>query len=380
LKILHVDHSPVLGGAERSVLELALAQMKLGHLVTVAVGRSGAFSAALTEAGVRWRDLAWSERYVTASRTAAMSEILNALPDVARAAQALRRLVKNTRPDVVQAHTRKSQLVASLALVGFDVSLVWHLRDDLPARRPLQRAIAWALGRADHAVALSEWLVASYASRGALPRSRYIGIVPSGVDSTRLSQLPTPWLDGQHDPIVGYVGQIARWKAPHLLIDAAELLSHVPGTFRLIGDVWFPASEAAYGQRLRQKLSESSARDRVEWRVATKAPEEAFAGIDVLVHTSVEPEPFGRVLVEAMAARRPVVALRLGSVAELLDPSTAVFAERPDGAALAAAVERLLSDPHAARAMAERAAQRAVRYEPSAVAARMDAEYARLGR
>jgi glycosyltransferase involved in cell wall biosynthesis len=380
LKILHLDHSPVLGGAERSVLELALAQAKLGHQVTVAVGRSGDFSAALTAAGVPWRDLCWSERYVTASRTAAALEIVHILPDVARAARALRRLVRNTRPDVVQAHTRKSQLVASMALTGLDAPLVWHLRDDLPSRRPLRLAVAWALRRADHAVALSKWLVVSYTSRGALPRSRHIGIVPSGVDATRLSQLPTPWLDGERDPVVGYVGQIARWKAPHLLIDAAEHLSHVPARFRLIGSVWFPAAEATYGRRLRERLARSSARDRAEWQHATRGPEEAFAGIDVLVHTSVEPEPFGRVLVEAMAAHRPIVGLRLGSAGELLDASTAVFAERPDGPSLAAALERLLSDRHAARDMAERAARLVVRYEPPAVAARMDAEYERLRR
>ncbi|CAN5118238.1 N/A [soil metagenome] len=380
MKILHVDHSPILGGAERSVLELARAQGELGHDVSVAVGRRGAFTAALAEAGVRWHDLGWSERYVAASRVASGPKLVAALPDLLRAALALRRLVVRARPDVVQAHTRKSQVVAALALIGFSGALVWHLRDDLPSRPPLRALITLLLRRADHAVALSDWLARSYADRGALPRSGHIGIVPSGVDPRALAELPTPWLDGKRDPIVGFVGQVARWKAPHLLVEAAEELMHQPVTFRIVGAVWFPAAEEGYGRWLGRRIASSPAAAAVEWRAAADGPAAAFTEIDVLVHTSIEPEPFGRVLVEAMAARRPIVALGHGSALELLDDSSAVFAERPDGASVARAVQLLISDRDAAGRLAERAAGRAAAYSPAAVAMRMDAEYLRLGR
>jgi len=381
MKILHVDHSGVLGGAERSMLELCVAQRERGHDVQVAVGRAGGFSAALSRRDVDWQDLGWSRRYLNAPQIASSLELLAGLPDVARAAAALRRAVRRWPPDVVQAHTRKSQLVASLALAGVDLPLIWHLRDDMPARRPLRTIIASAMRRADHAVALSHWLAGSYGvEAGVLPRSGRIGVVPSGIDPGPLSGLPTPWLDGQREPVVGYVGQIARWKGPHLLIEAAEGLLDSRVSFRIVGSVWFPAAEAGYGRWLEKRLAESVARDRVEWLPATDRPEDAFAQVDVLAHTSLAPEPFGRVLVEAMAARRPIVALDRGSAAELLDDSTAVFAERSDGPSIARAIGAMIGDRDRARQLATRAAGIAVRYEPAAIAALMDEEYERLGR
>lgn len=381
MRILHVDHSDVLGGAERSVLELAVAQRDRGHEVQVAVGRAGAFSAALSGRDVHWQDLGWSRRYLNVPQISSSLELLAGLPDVARASAALRRAVRRWPPDVVQAHTRKAQLVASLALAGVDVPLVWHLRDDIPARRPLRTIIASAMRHADHAVALSHWLAGSYGVvAGVLPRSGRIGVVPSGIDPGPLAGLPTPWLDGQREPVIGYIGQIARWKGPHLLIDAAESLPETGVTFKIVGSVWFPAAEARYGRWLEQRLAASVARDRIAWLPATDRPEDAFVQIDVLAHTSLAPEPFGRVLVEAMAARRPIIALGRGSAAELLDDSTAVFAERSDGPSIARAIAAMVGDRDRARQLATHAAGIAARYEPAAIAALMDEEYARLGR
>jgi glycosyltransferase involved in cell wall biosynthesis len=368
------------GGAERSVLELARVQKSQGHQVAVAVGQPGSFSSALSAADVPWVDLGWSDRYVSATGNAALRDHVLNLPDLARAAAALRRYVRRWRPDVVQAHTRKSQLVSSLALSDVRVPLIWHLRDDLPARSPLRALISLALTRADHAVALSRWLAESYSKRGALPRSGRIGLVPSGVDPEPLARLPTPWLNGEREPVVGFIGQIAGWKAPHLLIDAAERLPHARASFRIIGSVSFPAAEDDYGRWLRARITGSPARHRLEWLPATDRAEDAFAHIDILAHTSMSPEPFGRVLVEAMVARRPIIALKRGSPAELLNDSTAIFAERADGKAFADAVASMIEDPGRARRMSERAMEQSARYRPTTIARLMDEEYARLAR
>ena len=102
---------------------------------------------------------------------------------------------------------------------------------------------------------------------------------------------------------------------------------------------------------------------------------EAFDEVDVLAHTSAEPEPFGRVLVEAMVARRPVVAFRRGSVPEILDDTTGNIADGMDGPALANAIRSATRDRHRARAQVDSAAAAAERYAPARVAAAMDAAY-----
>jgi glycosyltransferase involved in cell wall biosynthesis len=376
VRILHVDHSAIVGGAERSLLELARAQRESGHEVLVVVGRGGDFTRLLAANGVPSRGVGWSPQLISTTRVASSRALLARVPDVARAIYNLRKVIEEWQPDVVQAHTRKAQLLATVAVGGIDVRLVWHLRDALPARPPLRAVVVRALRRADHAVALSQWLARSYNAYGATPRSGQIGLVGSGVDPERLAALPTPWLSGERSPVIGYVGQIARWKGPHLLVEAAEQLEDRGILFRIIGGVWFPA-ERGYGDWLRRRIGSSSEGDRIAWLSATAGPEQAFDQIDVLVHTSLEPEPFGRVLVEAMASRRPIVALRAGSTTELLDKTMAVFAEGPDGASLAAALKYLVADRARAKTMAERAAQRAMAFSPAAVARTMDAEYER---
>jgi glycosyltransferase involved in cell wall biosynthesis len=381
MRILHVTHGPVLGGAERSVIELARVQQERGHDVRVAVGARGAVTEALDGAGLRWSDMRWSPVLTSASVQGGPARLVVVSPHALIAAARFRRLATRWRPDVVHVHTRKAQLVSAVALRGHRVPRLWHLRDDLPARRSVRLGITFAMRDVDHAVALSDWMVERYVSCAALPRSGRIGVVPSGVDPSALEALATPFLDGRRPPVVGFVGQIARWKAPHLLIDAAEDLDDLPDvSFRIVGDVSFPAAEAGYGRWLRTRLAGSAAAGRIRWDGAAAGPAEAFDAIDILVHTSIEPEPFGRVLVEAMAARRPIVALPFGAPAELLDDRCAVFASAPDGPAIAAAIRRVVTDRALAGRLAAAARTRADEYSPAAVADRMETEYRWLGR
>jgi glycosyltransferase involved in cell wall biosynthesis len=329
----------------------------------------------LLTAGLPVVDLRWSPRYTDAGRDSAWRQAVLVTPSVALAVMRLRRVVDRLRPDIVHAHTRKSQLIAAAASVGSDVPVIWHLRDDVPGRPVLRRALRLGISQAAHAVALSRWQVDGYISSGLVPRSRQIGIVPSSVDAADLGTLATPWLDGRREPVIGFIGQIVAWKAPHLLVDAAECLVDRPDLgFAIIGDVWFPQSDAGYGSWLERRIAGSPARDRIR-RLGTRSPREAFDEIDVLAHTSAEPEPFGRVLVEAMVARRPVVAFRRGSVPEILDDTTGNLADGMDGPALADAIRSATRDPQRARVQADLAAASADRFSPARVAAAMDAAY-----
>jgi glycosyltransferase involved in cell wall biosynthesis len=86
---------------------------------------------------------------------------------------------------------------------------------------------------------------------------------------------------------------------------------------------------------------------------------ELMRASDAIVHASVHPEPFGRVIVEGMLAGRPVIASRAGGVTEIVDDHTAVLVPPNDAAALAAAIEGLARDPSHGAAMTARAATRA---------------------
>lgn len=377
-RILHVDHTTVLGGAERSILELAAAQVARGHVVTVAAGGDGPFMRTAAERGISVISLDLPRAYVDAPASSGIRRAMRAGMSFVEARRRISATIRAADPDFVHVHTRKAQL-ATVAARAPHRPVVFHLRDALPPHRMLRRAMILAVRRAAHAVALTPWLVEEYERARALPRSGAIGVVPSGVEQSRLAELPTPWLDGTAGPRVGFVGQIASWKRPHLIVELAELMARrADVSFHLVGDVLFPEAEQRYGDWLRGRVSSSTARDRISWHAATASPEGAMSMIDILVHANEAPEPFGRVLVEAMASHRPIVAFRRGSTTSILDDDTALFAATDRVEDVAARVDELITNRTAALEMTARAADAARRFEPARVADLMDSEYARV--
>lgn len=357
---------------------MASAQRERGHSVTVAVGGPGPFLKLAEERGIDVISLGLTPSYVNAPAELSARSALRVGASLLAASRRMSAAVDAIHPDIVHVHTRKAQL-ASAAMRKHARPVIFHLRDSLPRSRILRSAMVLAVRRSAHAVALAPWLIADYKAGRALPRSGIIHVVPSGVDQRRLTQLPTPWLDGSAPPRIGFVGQIASWKGPHLIVEVAELFGSRHGvSFHLIGDVLFPAAEHRYGAWLRKRISSSPARDRITWHWGSATPEDAMSKIDILLHTSLAPEPFGRVLVEAMASHRPVVAFRRGSTTDVLSDQTAFLAGGDLVDDVAASLEKVLTDRTAANEIALRAADAARIYEPSRVADLMEAEYERV--
>lgn len=357
---------------------MASAQAARGHSVTLAVGGPGPFLRVAEDRGINVMSLRLPPRYVSAPAGLGIRRALGVGASLLTAGRRISDAVEACQPDIVHVHTRKAQL-ASAAMRKHIRPIVFHLRDPIPGTRILRAPMVLAVRRAAHAVGLTRWVIAEYEAARALPRSGTIPVVPSSVDQRRLARLATPWLDGMAPPRIGFVGQIAAWKGPHLIVELAELLgARHDASFHLVGDVLFPEAEQPYGEWLAQRISLSPARDRITWHSARQTPEDAMSAIDILVHTSLSPEPFGRVLVEAMASRRPIVAFRRGSTTEVLGDRTALFADGDRAEDVAASLETLLQDLPAAAAIAGEAAEAALAYEPSRVADLMDAEYARV--
>ena len=113
------------------------------------------------------------------------------------------------------------------------------------------------------------------------------------------------------------------------------------------------------------------------WRYTLGEIAEVMAAIDVLLHPPTGPEPFGLVLVEAMATARPVVASRIGGISEVVvDGLTGELVPPGDWKAAAAAVLRILADPSRAKSMGAAGRIRAIEdFEVGAYALRIEALY-----
>jgi glycosyltransferase involved in cell wall biosynthesis len=159
-------------------------------------------------------------------------------------------------------------------------------------------------------------------------------------------------------PVVGLFGRVTPWKGQHVLIEALALL---PGVHALIvGDALFTEEDRRYRQELETLAERLGVRERVHFTGFLADIRPLVCAVDAVVHCSVAPEPFGRVVVEAMLLGRPLVAAAAGGVLELVhDGRTGLLTEPADAPALARAVRSLLENPDRAQALGRAARQEA---------------------
>lgn len=247
-----------------------------------------------------------------------------------------------------------------------------HLNDNLSLSRPGALA-AWRAGRPaichsrsfDPPVALDRWLLAPrlagliYISQAvaaqqsvALRARCQSRVIPNAVDLAEFAakgdgravraELGVP----PEAPLVGALGRITAWKGQHILIEAlAQVSRQHPAIHGVIVGAPDQSDGQEYAQSLRQQARQSGLAERLHFSGPRRDVPQVLAALDILVHSAVQPEPFGRVIIEGMAARRPVIASAAGGAVEIIrDGETGLLTPPGDAAALAAALDRLLRD------------------------------------
>lgn len=157
-------------------------------------------------------------------------------------------------------------------------------------------------------------------------------------------------------PCVGIAGNIQEWKGQRVLVDAMRLVvdTHPDARCLVIGGVH--RAGARYAQAVRERTEALGLGDRVHFVGFRDDVVDVINALDVVVHASVRPEPFGRVILEGMLLGKPVVATGAGGVLELIQDGATGFLVPPnDVAALADCLNRLLSDRDRARRVGEQA-------------------------
>jgi len=163
--------------------------------------------------------------------------------------------------------------------------------------------------------------------------------------------------------VAGIWCRFDEWKGLPVAIRAAGRIAKTTPRFRLLVAGGPTAGHERYAEKLK-RLAQKVAPDSVIF-TGWLSPEEtpAFvAGLDVAVHASTRPEPFGLVIAEAMSCGTPLVAPRIGSPLELVENEIdGLLYEAGKPEALAAAIKRFFDEPElrekcarAGRAKAER--------------------------
>lgn len=153
--------------------------------------------------------------------------------------------------------------------------------------------------------------------------------------------------------VVGMVGNLRAWKGQDVLVRAmpAIVRAHPKAVAVFIGEA---IEGDSYADGLRKLVGELGLSGHVVFTGYTSAVADVLNVADVAVHASVTPEPFGRVLLEAMALRKPLVGSRGGAITEIVEEGVTGFTFTPgDSAELAARVLDVLAAPERARALGE---------------------------
>lgn len=385
IRVLFVDHETRLSGGEQDLLDLITA---LGKRVDahVALPGEGPLSKALADAGATVHLVPMSEEMLRLSRWEFPKKPWLALKYPATALFSsfrISRLIDEIQPSVVHTNSMKAHLLAALPARLGGLPLIWHVRDILEATW-IRRAFAEAAWRIPTLViCISEAVRGQFEGTSAPTRSR---VIYNGIDIGRFhDEGARRWRErfgGTPDEIlIGIVGQIAWWKGQDLLIDAAALLkdAHPGMRFVIVGECLFPENEGEYERSLHEKVKAHSLDGRVQFAGWSDEPEAAMQALDIVVHASRLPEPFGRVIVEAMAAGRPVVASSIGAGAELVSAKEGRTIDPTNTQMLADTLLALSRDPVKLREMGEAARKKASDFDISHTADGVLDVYRELG-
>lgn len=338
MRVLHVFEPPD-GGVARHVRDLAAGQIARGHSVQAVVSAHGPIAAELRRIGAGVIALDWRPEI-----TAVGSDL--------RVAVAVWRVLRAGRWDVVHTHGNKAGAIVrpladalGLTVVHTPHGFAYATQEYRPrGGQALRRALTLGVERVTSPAARMIVTV-SEAERAEALRDRIaeperlmtvhngISAVPRAAPDQRL----IAWRDGR--ALLGFAARLHPQKAPMVLLDALDRLREqgIPFRAALVGDG--PLSAAVH-----QRVATSELQGRVLVLPFSPHGPAILAAFDVFVLPSLW-ESLPIALLEAMSTALPVVAADVGGVREaVVDGETGLLHPRGDSAALAAALERLLSD------------------------------------
>jgi glycosyltransferase involved in cell wall biosynthesis len=287
------------------------------------------------------------------------------------AARALRQTMAAFRPHLVHLNDVLAlNHAGALASRSAGLPMICHCRSFAATTSGEAR---WFLPGVEGMIFISQAIARAHLA--AAPALHHHAIIPNAVDladfsvagdrAARRTGLGVP----PDAPLLVMAGRISPWKGQHIFVEAlARVRAARPAVHGVIVGLAEEADGPGYAASVRAQADALGLGSHLHMSGFRADLPQVLAAADVVVHCSVKPEPFGRVIIEGMAAGRPVVASALGGAAEIIaDGQDGRLTPAGDPAALAAALLRLLDDPREAERLGQ-AARRTVaqRYQVGA--------------
>jgi len=291
-----------------------------------------------------------------------------ALPALIAYRPRLRKAIGRWQPDIVHANGFKAHLLGALSTPA-RIPLIWHLHD-YPGRRPLMARLLKLWRARCHLLIANSCSVARDGNTLLGARVKTV-VLYNGLDLNRFSPYgPILDLDGLaglppgKGVRIGLIATLAHWKGHEVFLRA---LAALPSTlavrgYIIGGPIYHTTGSQTDLTRLRALAAQLGLEGRVGFTGHVDDPAAALRALDIAVHASTDPEPFGMAIAEAMACGRALVASAAGGAAEIISAGHDALSHRPgDVAGLTAQLERLVRDSALRQMLAQAARASALR-------------------
>ncbi|MCC6890955.1 MAG: glycosyltransferase family 4 protein [Hyphomicrobiales bacterium] len=360
-RVMFVNHTSTIAGAEMVLLDL----VRPWRMASAFLFEDGPLNRAMDQRGLHVITSRWGGGLAAIRRD---GSLWNAAPLAYRLCAVIKEIVQAARRhDLIYANSQKAFVLAAFAAAIARRPLVWHLHDIIDDAHfgSLQRRLQVTLANRLAARVIVPSRAAASAFVAAGGRKSLVAIVPNGIGAPIDAPIDTPARDAirtdlalPNSPLVGVFSRLAPWKGQHVVLNAIAALPDVHAL--IVGDALF--GERAYADSLAVLAATLGIADRVHFLGHRNDVTRLMKAVDVMVHPSVHPEPFGRTLVEAMLAKVPVIATDTGAASDILDAGKAGLLVPPNDAdTLARGIAGVLADAQALSGQLVYAAERARR-------------------
>ena len=383
LHVAFLDHCALLSGGELALSRLLPALPVDAHVV---LAEQGPLVQLLEQHGIKTTVLPMrpSTRALPRDRVVPGWAALRAAVDTAEYVWRLRSWLRARDFDIVHTNSLKAAVYGGLAGRLAGVRVVWHVRDRIAADYlptpavGLIRVLSYLFPTAIIANSRATMLTLPRA-RTTLKRVLILGDATNAIsirqrdgvhvvyNAAEFSRLEKHGSSANDELVFGLVGRLAPWKGQDVFLRAFATACPIRGRAVLVGSAMF--GEQAYEQSLHDLAHDLGISHRVDFVGFREDVPAELRKLDIFVHASVIPEPFGQVIIEAMAAGLPVIASGAGGPLEIIDSEVDGLFHRPgDAHDLASVMQRLANDPALRCRLGDAARVSVERFRPETIA------------
>ncbi|MFH1219329.1 MAG: glycosyltransferase [Candidatus Eisenbacteria bacterium] len=342
LRILYIDTGLGLAGGQVSLVELL--KHLAGHRFQpfVCSPEDSALEKKCSELGVVWLPLPTKSVHLSTRQGGAVAGVVRDLFDSLYGVGLLAARIRANRIDIVHANTFKGALVGGLACLFVRRPMIFHDRTHID-HGVLGRLVA---SMASRIIVVSHAVGAKHKGRA----GRKARLVYNGIDTDRFAPTGAEPLQ----KAVCFLGRISEEKDVLSLVECASLvLASVPAARFLVAGEPFTPNDAKYLESVRARIRDLRLDHAFEFLGHVDDVRPVLNRSTVLALPSKN-EPLGRVVLEAMALRRPVIAFDIGGPREIITSEVdGILVPPGDLAGFARAIVRMLTDRELAHRFGE---------------------------